>query len=97
MSLAEEIYKEACDYLETAATAEVEKMEPAERELHESYLEYYKNIKKEIETAQKGGREEKRTEVAKRFIKNGMSTELIMKSTGLRQKEVEDLRPKKKK
>lgn len=96
MTLAEEIYKEACDYLQNAATVEVEKMEPAELELHESYLKYYKNIKNEIETAQKGGRKEERAEVAKRFIKNGMSTELIMKSTGLRKDEVEALRPKKK-
>jgi len=64
--------------------------------LHESYLKYYQNIKNEIEIAQKSNRKENRTEIAKQFIKNGMSTELIMKSTGLGREKVEALRPKKK-
>lgn len=72
-------------------------MHQKELELHEQYVAYYQNIKDEIEAASQSQNTETPSQAAKRFIDQGMSSELIAKATGLNWMEVEAMRPKKKK
>lgn len=94
MNLAEKIYLEACAFLEKAQSVDTAHLAQDELEVHEGLIVYYKNIKNEVESARKG-QETSPTEVAKRFIEHGMSTELIMRATGMSFTEIENLRPKK--
>lgn len=97
MSLAKEVYKEACEFLEAAAKKDRSKMQPKERELHDEYVAYYKNIKEEIVNSSTSSSTEDPRQASIRLIKLGMSTPLISKTTGLSFSEIELLRPKKKK
>jgi hypothetical protein len=97
VSLAKLIYEEACAYLEIAEAVDTSLMHQKDLELHELYVEYYQNIKDEIETASQSENKETPIQAAIRFIDRGMSTELIAKATGLDWLEVDSLRPKKKK
>lgn len=97
MSLAKQLYDEACDYLEQAGQKDRSKMEPKARELHDAYIAYYTTIKEEIVNSTMASPEENQQQAAKRLIKLGMSTHLISKTTGLEYYDIELLRPKKKK
>jgi len=97
MSLAKEIYNEACEFLDNAAKKDRTKMEPKARELHDAYVVYYQTIKEEIATSSLSSSAENQQQAAKRLIKLGMSNYLISKTTGLDFIDIELLRPKKKK
>lgn len=97
MSLADQLYEEACTFLTKAKAVDTTLMEPKELELHQEYIAYYQNIKQEIEAAGQSKNTATPKEVAKRFIDQGMSSELIARATGLGWMEVEAMRPKEKK
>ncbi len=96
MSLAEQLYEEACEFLTKANAVDTNLLESKELELHKEYIAYYQTIKNEIEAAGQSKNTDTPEQVAKRFIAQGMSTELIMRATGLSWLVVEGLRPKKK-
>ena len=75
--------------------AEIAKFSPKEREAYEESLKYYRDIKNVVDTSREEGREEGREErnieIAKELKKNGISVEIIIQSTGLSKKEIENL------
>jgi len=97
MSLANELYQEACEYLEKAAQIDRSKMEPKALQLHDAYVAYFKNIKEEISSSQSATASESKQQATLRLIKLGMTTPLISRTTGLSFAEIDSLRPKKKK
>lgn len=96
MSLAKELFQEACEFLEKAAEKDRSKMEPKALELHDAYVAYYQNIKEEILNSTMATPAENKQQAAKRLIKLGMSTPLISKTTGLSFSIIDSFRPKKK-
>ncbi len=75
--------------------AEIAKFTPKERVAYEESLKYYRDIKNVVDTSREEGREEGREErnieIAKELKNNGISIEVIMQSTGLSKKEIENL------
>jgi len=79
--------------------AEIAKFTPKEREAYEESLKYYRDIKNVVDTSREEGREEGRQEgrkernieIAKELKENGVSVEIIMQSTGLSKKEIENI------
>lgn len=75
--------------------AEIAKFSSIEREAYEESLKYYRDIKNVVDTSKEEGREEGREErtieIAKEMKKNGVSPEIISKSTGLSLDEIEKL------
>ena len=76
-------------------TAEIAKFSPEEREAYEESLKYYRDIKNVVDTSREEGieeGEEKRTlEIARELKKHGLPIDMIVKSTGLSKKEIEEL------
>jgi len=75
--------------------AEIAKFTPKEREAYEKSLKYYRDIKNVVDTSREEGREEGREErnieIARTLKKSGVSVEIIIQSTGLSKKEIENL------
>ena len=75
--------------------AEIAKFTPEEREAYEDSLKYYRDIKNVVDTSREEGKEEgkeeERNEIAKELKKNGVSIEIIIKSTGLSEEEINNL------
>ena len=69
-------------------TAEIAKFTPDQVRSYEDSLKYYRDIKNSLDTA----RDEGKIEVAKNLLKNGVSMDIIMKSTGLTEREIKDLK-----
>lgn len=76
-------------------TAEIAKFSPEEREAYEESLKYYRDIKNVVDTSREEGieegKEERTLEIARELKKNGIPIDMIVKSTGLSKKEIEEL------
>ena len=72
-------------------TAEIARFTPDQVRSYEDSLKYYRDIKNSIDTARDEGKIEGKIEVAENLLKNGVSMDLIIKSTGLTEKEIKDL------
>ena len=69
-------------------TAEIARFTPEQVRSYEDSLKYYRDIKNSIDTA----RVEGKIEVAKNLLQNGVSIDIIVKSTGLTEKQIKDLK-----
>jgi predicted transposase/invertase (TIGR01784 family) len=85
----DEIFKQAFE------KAEIAKYSPAERDEYEQSLKVYRDYKNTIDTAfdegKLEGKAERNFEVAKSLKENGVSIEIIIKTTGLTKEEIEKL------
>ena len=72
-------------------TAEIAKFTVEEREAYEESLKYYRDIKNVVDTSREEGKEERTLEIARELKKNGIPIDMIVKSTGLSKKEIEEL------
>ena len=72
-------------------TAEIAKFTPEQVRSYEDSLKYYRDLKNSLDTARDEGKIEGKIEVAKNLLKNGVSIDLIVKTTGLSEKEIKDL------
>ena len=78
-------------FLKLFETAEIAKFSQQEYQEYEDSLKYYRDIKNSLDTAKAEGKIEGKIEVAKNLLKNNVSMEIIMSSTGLTKKEIESL------
>jgi predicted transposase/invertase (TIGR01784 family) len=72
-------------------TAEIAKFTQDQVRSYEDSLKYYRDLKNSLDTARDEGKIEGKIEVAKSLLKNGLSIDLIVKSTGLTEKEIKNL------
>jgi len=84
-------------------TAEIAKFSPKEREAYEESLKYYRDLKNVVDTFREEGVEEgmkqgmeqgikkRNIEIAKELKQNGVAITIIIQSTGLTKKEIENL------
>jgi predicted transposase/invertase (TIGR01784 family) len=72
-------------------TAEIASFSPDQVRSYEDSLKYYRDLKNSLDTARDEGKIEGKIEVAKNLLKNGVSIDLIAKSTGLTEKEIKSL------
>jgi predicted transposase/invertase (TIGR01784 family) len=72
-------------------TAEIAKFTTEERVAYEESLKYYRDIKNVVDTSREEGKEERTIEIARELKKNGIPIDMIVKSTGLSKKEIEEL------
>jgi predicted transposase/invertase (TIGR01784 family) len=72
-------------------TAEIAKFTAEERVAYEESLKYYRDIKNVVDTSREEGKEERTLEIARELKKNGIPIDMIVKSTGLSKKEIEEL------
>jgi predicted transposase/invertase (TIGR01784 family) len=77
-------------------TTEIAKFTPDQIRSYEDSLKYYRDLKNSLDTAKEEGREEGREErnieIAKELLKNGIDINIISKSTGLTQEQIERLK-----
>jgi predicted transposase/invertase (TIGR01784 family) len=85
-------------------TAEIAKFTPDQIRSYEDSLKYYRDLKNSLDTAKEEGREEgieigvekgreeRNIEIAKELLKNGIDIDIISKSTGLTQEQIERLK-----
>jgi predicted transposase/invertase (TIGR01784 family) len=71
--------------------AELAKYTETEYQSYESSLKYYRELNNVLDTAKLEGKIERNLELAKNFKDNGVSNEIISKSTGLSIEEIEKL------
>ena len=69
-------------------TAEIAKFTPDQVRSYEDSLKYYRDLKNSLDTARDEGKMEGKIEVAKNLLKNMVSIDVIMKSTGLTEEEI---------
>jgi predicted transposase/invertase (TIGR01784 family) len=79
-------------FLKLFETAEIAKFNQQEYQEYEDSLRYYRDIKNSLDMAKEEGKIEGKTEVAKNLLKNKVSIEIIMSSTGLSKEEIEKLK-----
>jgi len=79
-------------FLKLFETAEIAKFSQQEYQEYEDSLKYYRDIKNSLDTAKEEGKIEGKIEVAKNLLKNNVSIEIIMSSTGLTKEEIENLK-----
>jgi predicted transposase/invertase (TIGR01784 family) len=72
-------------------TAEIAKFTQDQVRSYEDSLKYYRDLKNSLDTARDEGKIEGKIEVAKSLLKNGLSIDLIVKSTGLTEKGIKNL------
>ncbi len=72
-------------------TAEIARFTPEQVRSYEDSLKYYRDLKNSLDTAHDEGRTEGKIEVAKNLLRNGVPMEVIIKSTGLTEKEIKEL------
>lgn len=80
--LKEEVFMRVFD------VAEIAKFTPEQRISYQDSLKYYRDLKNSLDTA----KEEKAIEIAENVLKSGVSTEIIMQSTGLSIEQIENLK-----
>lgn len=73
-------------------TAEIAKFTSAQIQSYEDSLKYYRDLKNSLDTAKEEGIEEGKIEVAKNAIAEGLSTDVIMKITGLTKEQIEKIK-----
>ncbi|QAR30870.1 Rpn family recombination-promoting nuclease/putative transposase [Ornithobacterium rhinotracheale] len=83
--------------------AEIAKFTPSQVYSYEDSLKYYRDLKNSLDTAKeegfeegkeegrKEGREEEKLKIAKNLLENNVSKEVVMKTTGLTQEQIEHL------
>jgi predicted transposase/invertase (TIGR01784 family) len=71
--------------------AELAKLTPEEMRTYEESLKVYRDNYSVIETAKREGASEKELQIARELKKNGVSVDLIAKSTGLTKEQIEKL------
>jgi len=79
--------------------AEIAKFSPKEKEQYEESLKYYRDLKNVVDSSKEEGKIEGiiegiiegKIEVAKNLKRQGISTEIINKATGLSKKEIDNL------
>ena len=69
-------------------TAEIAKFTPAQIQSYEDSLKYYRDLKNSLDTA----KEEGKIEVARNAMEEGLSTDVIMKITGLTKEQIEQIK-----
>jgi predicted transposase/invertase (TIGR01784 family) len=83
-------------FLKLFETAEIAKFSQQEYQEYEDSLKYYRDIKNSLDTAKEEGKIEGKVEgkieVAKNLLKNNVSIEIIISSTGLTKEEIENLK-----
>ncbi len=79
-------------FLKLFETAEIAKFSQQEYQEYEDSLKYYRDIKNSLDTAKEEGKIEGKIEVAKNLLKNNVSIEIIISSTGLTKLEIENLK-----
>jgi predicted transposase/invertase (TIGR01784 family) len=83
-------------FLKLFETAEIAKFSQQEYQEYEDSLKYYRDIKNSLDTAKEEGKIEGmikgKIEVAKNLLKNNVSIEIIISSTGLTKEEIENLK-----
>ena len=72
-------------------SAEIAKFTPDQARSYESSLKDYRDLKNSLDTAELDGRIKEKIEIAKNLLKNGVSIEIIKKSTGLSKDEINNL------
>lgn len=72
-------------------TAEVANMTPEQRDEYEQSRLSYLEVKEAVNTAEMDGRKKEKYEIAKELKKNRVATDIIVKSTGLSEDEVNKL------
>jgi predicted transposase/invertase (TIGR01784 family) len=73
-------------------TAEIAKFTPDQIRSYEDSLKYYRDIKASLDTKFEEGKIEGKIEVARNLLSNGISIDLIIKSTGLSEDEIKGLK-----
>uniref|UniRef100_UPI0039A50FCA Rpn family recombination-promoting nuclease/putative transposase n=1 Tax=Ornithobacterium rhinotracheale TaxID=28251 RepID=UPI0039A50FCA len=79
--------------------AEIAKFTPSQVYSYEDSLKYYRDLKNSLDTAKEEGfeegkeqgREEEKLKIAKNLLENNVSKEVVMKTTGLTQEQIEHL------
>ena len=79
-------------FLKLFETAEIAKFTQDEYQDYENSLKYYRDLKNSLDTAKEEGRIEGKIEVAKNLLKNEVDIKIIAKSTGLTEKEINELK-----
>jgi len=69
-------------------TSEIAKFTVEQVRSYEDSLKYYRDLKNSLDTARDEGKIEGKIEVAKNLLSNGISIDVIAKSTGLSEKEI---------
>ncbi len=77
--------------MEAFHKAELAKLAPAELENYENSLKVYRDLKNVIDTARDEGRRQRETEIASELKRNGVPVEIIIKTTGLSENEINQL------
>lgn len=76
--------------------AEIAKFSPDERQVYESSLKYYRDIKNVVDTSKeegiKEGKQEEKVEIAKKSIDSGLDDKTIASITGLHIDQIQELR-----
>lgn len=72
-------------------TAEIARFSPEQVLSYEDSLKYYRDLKNSLDTARDEGKIEGKIEVAKNLLKNGVSIDVIIKSTGLTEEQIKNL------
>jgi len=83
-------------FLQLFETAEISKFSQQEYLDYENSLKYYRDLKNSLDTAKEEGKVEGKIEgkieVAKNLLKNSVDIEIIIKSTGLTEDEINELK-----
>lgn len=89
------IFENEVVFIEAFHKAELAKLAPGELENYENSLKVYRDLKNVIDTAKDEGRDEGRrqreTEIASELKRNGVPVEIIIKTTGLSENEINQL------
>jgi predicted transposase/invertase (TIGR01784 family) len=89
-------------FLKLFKTAEIAKLKPEEYKQYEASMNAYRDVKNSIDTAfekgiEKGiekGMEKRNIEIAKNLLKNNVDIDIIIKSTGLTEEEINEIKEK---
>ena len=73
-------------------TAEIARFTPDQIRSYEDSLKYYRDLKNSLDTAREEGKIEGKIEVAKNLLLDGVSIDIIKKTTGLSESEIKRLK-----
>ena len=79
-------------FLKLFETAEIAKFNQQEYHEYEDSLKYYRDIINSLDTAREEGERKKQIEIARGMKKDGLSTELISKYTGLSSDDINEMK-----
>jgi predicted transposase/invertase (TIGR01784 family) len=78
-------------FIKAFEIAEIAKFDRKQLAEYEQSLKYYRDIKNVVDTSFEEGKKEERILIAKELLKNGVSIDIVIKSTGLTKEEIENL------